>query len=135
MSVTLWCPAAPDLEPLEVNLSNSNAAALLAALGYELPAWELGPLVASDLLTKATAFLGQAPSADEGTPDTDSHEEDPLARELREALRLPAPERTGPREINFGRRPGYLREKASLVASLALAALTSLGGRATIHLG
>jgi hypothetical protein len=92
--------ACPEAEELEINMSNSNAAVVCAALGIDLDAegW-CGSLPAEDFLGRVLVALAIQPS-DEGIP---VHE-------------LPT---GGVRWVECGRRPGYIQERLGQLHELA----------------
>lgn len=91
-------------EGLLVNVSNSNAAFLLQALGLPTSDELCGETTGEDFLGRVLLATGPNP-ADEGVP----------------ALNL------DPRVIDMGRRPGYLQERLEQLADVAQAARTRGG--------
>jgi hypothetical protein len=97
MSVTFYAAGAPD--ELDINMSNSNAATICAALGFSLdPDW-CGEMSALDFQGRVLMALAISP-ADEGMP---SYEH----------------QGAGARMIEGARRPGYLQERLGQLHELA----------------
>lgn len=103
-----WAP-----NPLEVNMSNVNAAAVCAALGIDLDAegW-CGSLPAQDFLGRVLVALAIAP-VDEGMPShvlQPGDDAGPLLGIVGE---------NGPTIIQGARRPGHLQERLDQLRQLA----------------
>lgn len=99
MSVTFTAAGTDELFELDVNMSNSNAAMVAAALGFSLdPDW-VGEMEARDFQGRVLLALAISP-ADEG---------------------MPSYEHVGPgaRMIEGARRPGYLQERLGQLHELA----------------
>ena len=102
-----WAP-----NELEVNMSNSNAATVAAALGIDLEEWGwAGVLAPEDFQGRVLVALALSP-ADEGMPSFQLAPGDSAGvfGTVREG---------GPTFIQGARRPGYLQERLGQLRELA----------------
>lgn len=116
MGVSIYNPE--KVEDVESHLDFSSANWRELARMLKLPEGfgieEPGKLSCLEVLTRCATFLSQDPCFDEGTPTFEEVG-------------------GGCHFVSFGRRPGYLRDRATQLAEIALADLSRKGHTASLY--